>query len=191
MTKQLYLIGAKPNPRGREELHGKPLLEALLGEFTDIQNKGTSDVSTEDVILQDTTFDHKGHPNPKPVTYWKGRRDIVIPAGKILRVHGGHEADAAKMRPEDRAGADVHAYREKDTFVLNDKEGDHLYVDIESTNGLIHVDDASYRPHPPKGQRLVRKGDLLVPVDAGEASQGGVHIPPSRKPIAGAPGRFA
>jgi hypothetical protein len=38
---------------------------------------------------------------------------------------------------------------------------------------------------------LVRKGDWLVPVDAGEASHGGVHIPPTRKPIAGAPGRFA
>jgi len=191
MSKPLVIIGAKPNPRGRDELHGKPLPEALLGEFTDIQNEGRVDVSTEDVILQDTTFDAHGHPNPKPVTYWKGSKNVIVPAGKVLRVHGGHEAEAGKMRPEDKVGADVHAYREENTFVLNNKEGDHLYLDIQTSSGLVKVDNAAYRPHPPEGQRLVRRGEWLVPVEAGEAADGKVHVAPTRKPIAGQPGRFA
>ena len=83
----------------------------------------------------------------------------TLQPGKTVRVHSGSGPDSV-IRDEDRRGADIHLFTDKD-YVWNNKEGDTpaLYNPVTK----VTLDSASYDPNPPEGEVLVRSGGKLVP----------------------------
>jgi hypothetical protein len=58
----------------------------------------------------------------------------------------------------------VHAYAEKNQFVLNNLCGDRITLFwVDADNKAHFLDAADYDPNPPEGAILVRRGDRLVP----------------------------
>ncbi len=183
----LKIVGAKPKPLGSSitQHHHNPA--KLLAEFADIKNVGSHNVSLEGIRLANTTFDHDGKPH-KIRVYWTGSNLTVLSPGQVVRVHTGKSKDAALMHPEDRNGADHHAYAESGDFILNDKEGDKLYLYASSNEPF---DSAYYKPNPPAGSYLVRRGDELVLLSAEGALASIPPITSNKKPVLGHSGRAA
>lgn len=80
-------------------------------------------------------------------------------SGRTVRVHSGSGPESA-IRQEDSAGADYHLFTMRD-YVWNNRQGDSPTLFDTTLNQ--NVDQASYNPHPPEGQVLVRSGNKLIP----------------------------
>jgi len=154
---KLIIQRAKPNPAGKDTNRHKPLAAQLLGETVDIENTDTKPVNLGKCRLAHTEFDAQGRAKPQPVIYWTGAA-IELKPGEMVRIHTGKSKDVAEMHAEDKNGVHHHTYAESHSFVLNNKEGDKLYLYSETAL----LDSASYDPAVGEGVTLIRKGDKLV-----------------------------
>jgi hypothetical protein len=167
---KLTIVKCKPNPTGKDKDKEKPLASQLLGETVDLKNEGDATISLSKCRLAHTKFDTNGDPEPKPAVYWQGA-SLQLKPGQTVRIHTGKSAEKDKMRSEDQLGVDYHSFSEKGTFVLNNKEGDKLYLYEEVTDGKLSlVDSASYDKEPPEGVTLTRVGAKLIPPTKGSTS---------------------
>lgn len=169
----MKLKSVKPNPIGKDKSEGKPIVTQLLGEWVVFQNEGSKAVNQGGLALAHTEFDTSGKPKPEPVIYWRGDSGKYINPGDTVRVHAGRSSDAGKMSSEDADGVTHHAFSGEDRFVLNNKEGDTIYL-YEVTQGkYVLIDKAYYNQDPKSGAILVRSGDKFVEAPV-SASYGGV-----------------
>jgi hypothetical protein len=155
---RLTIIRIKPNPVGKDRVqHGNATPAQLAGEWVDFRNDTGADVSLDGASLWHLTY------APGRVREWEQVASFafILPAGKIARVHSGQRRDISVVRPEDRAGADLHVFTGKDAYVWNNEQGDTplLFKAAATTT----IDKASYDRNPPEGAILTRQGDKLVP----------------------------
>jgi len=90
--------------------------------------------------------------------------DRWLKPGEILRMHSGQRHDLSVLLPDDRTGADWHAFTGEDVFNYNHKEGDTLVLFEVATEAAI--DTVSYEPNPPEDVVLLRQGSKFVPAQA-------------------------
>ncbi|MEO8754635.1 MAG: hypothetical protein ABI624_18355 [Casimicrobiaceae bacterium] len=154
---RLTIIRIKPNPAGKDRpAHGGPSAAQLAGEWVDFRNDAGQDMALNGISLWHLAYTPGRQATWEKVTDFTG----TLPAGKIVRVHGGETRALSVIRPEDLAGADYHAFSGRDAYVWNNKQGDSPLLYVESTKQTI--DQTSYAPNPPEGAVLVRQGDQLV-----------------------------
>ncbi len=183
---KIKIIKAKPNPAGKDKNREKPLTSQLLAETVDLKNEGDVDVALEKCRLAHTKFDTNGNAEPVPAIYWKGA-DLRLKPGQTVRIHTGKSADEANMAAEDRSGVAYHSFAESGSFVLNNKEGDRLYLTQENSTGKSEsIDTTFYDSNPPEGETLIREGAKLVP-----AKLGGSTKPWSAPAVIGSSGKAA
>lgn len=157
----LKIVASKPNPTGRDTAGGRPLARQLQGEWVDIQN-----ISNTRVLLVSYSLDHTafspGCQNRQYAEYWSAKTAAYVAPGEIMRIHSGREADAIHMAMEDRIGAHIHAWTERNAFALNNGPcGDALTV-WHNAGSWVRVDVAEYDSYPPEGEVLHRIGGRLV-----------------------------
>lgn len=162
---KLQIWRAKPNPAGKDKSNGKPSARQLNGEWAEIKNTSATEVDLTNLQLSHTLYDENGNPEPKPEVYWTAKKGLKLSGNEVLRVHTGHEADG--LDSDDSTGADVHAYAEHGNFKLNNKEGDHLYLNRATP------DSAYYDPNVREGAVLTRVGEKLVDIQAGGSGEQG------------------
>jgi len=164
MSKALQIIQAKPNPLGKDKTgSGQSKPEQLLGEWVDVKNIGTELISFSSMTLNHTLFDSRCQSTNRTENYWSGGPEQFLP-GQVIRVHTGKISDKHLMAEADRAGVDWHGYANRDNFVLNNRCGDRLHVTWPDANGRAASDVTYYRPNPPEGAVLRRRGEVLEPV---------------------------
>jgi hypothetical protein len=160
---KLYIYRAKPNPAGKDASHHHAKPEQLLGEWVDLQNTNNYSVSLGGLSLDNQEYDHSCIVTNKYSTYWRGSYLNVVGPGQIVRVHTGKSADQWSMKVEDRNGADLHVFAEREWFVLNNRCGDCVTLWSQDSEQKFHREDsASYDPNPPDGAVLMRSGDKLI-----------------------------
>ena len=162
MTK-LTTWRAKPNPAGRDKIHGVPTAKQLNGEWAEIKNTSAATMDLSGLQLSHTLYDKEGRPEQKPEVYWTAKKGLQLTANGVLRVHTGHQSGGLNL--EDEAGADQHAYAEHGNFKLNNKEGDKLYLSTSTP------DSAYYDQNVREGAVLTRVGDKLVDLQAGNSGE--------------------
>lgn len=166
MSKALQIIQAKPNPFGKDKTgSGQSKPEQLLGEWVDVKNVGTEPITFSSMTLNHTLFDSRCQSTNRTENYWSGGGEQLLP-GQVIRVHTGKISDKHLMAEADRAGVDWHGYANRDNFVLNNRCGDRVFVTWPDAYGRPASDAAYYRPNPPEGAVLRRRGDVLEPVSA-------------------------
>jgi hypothetical protein len=158
MMANLQFSKIKPNPAGKDRgQSGQTPASQLAGEWVDIKNISSSPVSMDGLELYHLAY-AAGATQGKwdKVTSFTG----TLPSGSTVRVHSGSGPDSV-IRPEDRAGAEYHAFTRRD-YVWNNRQGDSPL--LFSPTLKQNIDQASYDPFPPEGQILIRSGSKLVPV---------------------------
>ena len=85
----------------------------------------------------------------------------IVRPGQTLRVHSGRVRDLSVVRAEDLAGAELHAFTGRDTYIWNNANGD--TAGIWQPAREVWIDRAEYMPYPPEGVILVRSGAMWVP----------------------------
>lgn len=158
----------KPNPTGKDkDRSGRAGASQLAAEWVDIKNPGDGPVSLTNVKVYHLAFVNGKASNWDLVMSLQGQ----LGAGKVLRIHSGSGPESV-LRPEDRAGADHHLFRNADVYIWNNAEGDMSRITVTSNGSEQDVDKASYDPRPPEGVVLVRSGDKLVPSGVGAYAYG-------------------
>jgi hypothetical protein len=166
MSKALQIIQAKPNPFGKDKTSsGQSKPEQLLGEWVDVKNFGTEPIQFSTMTLSHTLFDDKCQTANQTEKYWTGGTEQLLP-GQVIRIHTGKLSDRHLMAEVDKVGVDWHGYANRSNFVLNNRCGDRLFIAWPGTNGKTTTDATYYRPNPPEGGILRRRGDVLEPVSA-------------------------
>lgn len=164
MSWQIEIHRAKPNPVGKDRSQHGVSDEQLLAEWVDLKNVGDTGVQLSILNLANLEFEAGCRAKSAPVIYWTGPSNGVLLPGQIVRVHTGKSSAAWRMRQEDQAGVQLHAYAEKGNFVLNNKCGDVLSVWWKGSDQKWNKDDeAEYDPNPPDGAVLVRRSTKLIP----------------------------
>lgn len=162
---RLTIIRIKPNPAGKDRArHGNATPAQLAGEWVEFRNDTGSAVSLDGVSLWHLTYAPGRDREWEQVVGFA----FVLPAGQIARVHSGQWRDLSVVRPEDQAGADLHVFTGKDTYVWNNEQGDMPLLFKAATKTTL--DKASYDPNPAEGAILTRQGDKLVSSFARAAS---------------------
>lgn len=160
----LVIIRSKPNPSGKDVSGHHPLSTQLLGEWVDVRNDGPSAVTLAGVYLANECFSGACE-RTKTQTYWDGSSVRYFAPGQVLRVHTGRSADQIYMHASDRLGADIHAFAESSSFILNNRCGDKIALWMKRPDGSWHplpIDSATYDPNPPDGKVLQRMGGRLL-----------------------------
>jgi hypothetical protein len=166
MSKALQIIQAKPNPLGKDKTgSGQSKPEQLLGEWVDVKNIGTESIQFSSMTFNHTLFDSRCQSTNRTEKYWSGGPEQLLP-GQVIRVHTGNISDKHLTAEADRAGVDWHGYANRDNFVLNNRCGDRIFVTWPDANGRAASDVTYYRPNPPEGAVLRRRGEVLEPVSA-------------------------
>lgn len=166
MSKQLQITQAKPNPIGKDKTSsGQAKPEQLLGEWVDIKNVGTEAVRFSSMNVSHTLYNDKCQTTGRTENYWSGD-DKDLLAGQTIRVHTGNFRDKHLMAEIDQRGVEWHGYANRDNFVLNNRCGDRITVTWLDSYGRQVSDSAYYRPNPPEGAILRRRGEVLEPVSA-------------------------
>lgn len=166
MSRALQIIQAKPNPFGKDKTSsGQSKPEQLLGEWVDVKNIGTEPIQFSSMTLNHTLFDSRCQTNNQTEKYWWGGNEQLLP-GQVIRVHTGKLSDKHLMAEADRVGVDWHGYANRENFVLNNRCGDRIFVTWPDANGRTASDVTYYRPDPPEGAVLRRRGDVLEPISA-------------------------
>jgi len=154
----LQITKIKPNPTGKDRSRaGATPASQLAGEWVDFKNTSSSPVKLDGVDLY-----HLAYSSGEAQGHWDQvtRLTGMLAAGQTVRVHSG-SGPASVIRPEDLAGAEHHVFTNRD-YVWNNRQGDSPTL---FNSGLRqNIDQASYDPHPPEGQVLIRSGSKLVPV---------------------------
>ncbi|MFL6281544.1 MAG: hypothetical protein ACJ74Q_00085 [Pyrinomonadaceae bacterium] len=137
----------------------------MLGEWVEVKNICTESISFSSMTLNHTLFDSRCQSTNRTENYWSGGPEQLLP-GQVIRVHTGKLSDKHLTAEADRAGVDWHGYANRDNFVLNNCCGDRIYVTWPDANGRAASDVTYYRPNPPEGVVLRRRGEVLEPVSA-------------------------
>ena len=152
----LQITRIKPDPAGKDRnRYGQTSSSQLAAEWVDVRNDGATAVNLAPIELWHRAYHHGQNPTWERATTFTG----TLQPGKTVRVHSGSGPDSV-IRDEDRHGADHHVFTRKD-YIWNNKEGDTPALYNRTTQTTI--DSASYDPHPPQGEVLIRSGDKLVP----------------------------
>ena len=94
----------------------------------------------------------------------------MLKPGQILRIHTGRHRDKGLMSKADHAGADWHAYAERDDFALNNRCGEIVVVTWQDEEGRTFTDSASYAPHPAV-DAILRRADHQLTMEEVEATK--------------------
>lgn len=149
----------KPNPAGKDKTRYGSLSAAQLGgEWVDVRNSGSSSVNTTGVGLWHLAYPASGGKAEYRLVC--NLPDCTLKPGEVLRVHAGQRRDLSVLNPEDRSGADWHAFTGEDAYVWNNREGDAPTLYEQAAKAAI--DSASYDPYPPEGTVLYRQGAKLI-----------------------------
>jgi hypothetical protein len=152
----LQIIRIKPDPAGKDRnQYGQTGSSQLAAEWVDFRNDGATAVNLAPIELWHRAYHHGQNPTWEQAMTFSG----TLKPGKTVRVHSGSGPDSV-IRDEDRRGADHHVFTQKD-YIWNNKEGDTPALYNRTTQ--VTIDSASYDPHPPQGEVLVRSGSKLVP----------------------------
>ena len=166
MSKALQITQAKPNPFGKDKTSsGQSKPEQLLGEWVDVKNIGTEPIQFSSMTLNHTLFDSTCQTTNRTEKYWWGGDKQLLP-GQVIRIHTGNFKDKHLMAEADKVGVEWHGYADRDNFVLNNRCGDRIFVIWPDANGRTASDVTYYRPDPPEGAVLRRRGDVLEPISA-------------------------
>jgi hypothetical protein len=130
----------------------------------DLLNNNNHAVTLGGVGLAHQEFSGNCVPKDTYTVYWEGTGDDTLLPGQIVRVHTGRHRDLAAMLQEDWKGAHLHAFAERDWFVLNNQCGDVISLWSKDSQGqwAILEDKARYSKNPREGAILTRSGDMLV-----------------------------
>jgi hypothetical protein len=150
----LQIIKAKPNPAGKDRIGNFSPQSQLAGEWIDIKNTGQQDENLKNINLYHYAYLIVGG-EWEIVTDFSG----ILAAGKIMRIHSGHEIPAGQMDIEDFVGADYHVFSNKDYVWNNDKKD---YPRIWNSATKQWIDKTYYDAFPPEGKILQRVNDKLI-----------------------------
>lgn len=153
----LYIIKAKPNPRGKDRLGSSVPNQQLAGEWVDFKNSSLRSLSLNNVLLQHIAYKN-GYPNGLWETACNFNGDLQ--PGKVVRVHSGGEIDLALLKYEDLVGADYHVFT-GNSYIWNNNRSDSPRLVVRLNGNNKEVDMATYRAYPAEGKILVRLGNLL------------------------------
>ncbi len=152
----LKIQQAKPNPSGKDRLGRYAPPQQLAGEWIDIANIGSTQVSLSDLHVY-----HKAYRGSdwewEEVVYLFSRLSS-LPVGKIVRVHSGSNIHLSQLMSEDVHGADYHVFTGKN-YVWNNNQADKPTIYNSALREF--VDQAWYDTNPPEGIILKRRGDKL------------------------------
>lgn len=166
MSRALQIVQAKPNPLGKDKTSsGQAKPEQLLGEWVDVKNVGTEPIRFSSMNLFHTLFDSRCQSTGRTDNYWSGGDEQLL-SGQVIRIHTGRISDKHLMSEADRQGVDWHGYANRDNFVLNNRCGDRITITWTDAYGRTVSDAAYYRPNPPEGAILRRRGEVLEPASA-------------------------
>lgn len=158
MVKTLQIIRLKPNPVGKDRSGNGATATQLGGEWIDTRNTGHAAADRAGVAVY-----HRAYGPASPQGRWERVTSLAgrLDPGRMLRIHAGRFRDLSVLRPEDRAGADLHTFTGEDAYVWNNRERDAALLWLIASS--VEVDQAAYDRDPPEGVVLVRVGSGLLP----------------------------
>ncbi|MGH7273183.1 MAG: hypothetical protein ACREIQ_01825 [Nitrospiria bacterium] len=150
----LWVSQAKPNPLGKDRLHGFTPPRQLAAEWIDIKNIGPDSAALSKIHLNHIAYQSG---------CLGGKSEYVITlAGtlapdEVMRVHSGGAIPLHEMNQEDVGDVAWHLFTGKH-YIWNNACGDMVGL----WDGQVWIDKTWYDPYPPEGRVLVREGDKLV-----------------------------
>jgi hypothetical protein len=135
------------------------LFHGKLGEWVDVRNEGSVSARVGGLCLY-----HLEHPSPggePEYGFVVTLPECSLRPGEILRVHSGPQRELSVLYPEDRTGADQHAFTGGEAYLWNRREGDTAILYAVATKET--TDSVSFDPNLPEDDVLWREGAKLVP----------------------------
>ncbi|OGI43183.1 MAG: hypothetical protein A2593_00185 [Candidatus Moranbacteria bacterium RIFOXYD1_FULL_44_9] len=155
----LYVVRGKVNPIGKDRRGLLTPPKQLHAEWVDVKNTSGVNLQMLGTKIADHTFNGLCNYQGKRIVY--AFPNWIMPAGTTVRIHSGDTVPVNLLPPQDRDGADWHAFTGRD-YVWNNVCGDTVEIVTGDLNVLL--DKASYDPRPKEGAILVRLGNKLIPI---------------------------
>lgn len=158
----LQITQAKPNPLGkdRKTVFGIPK-QQLAGEWFDIKNTGSVNVSMKGIKVQHVAYSDNGPCWSDAYIFQPVQvlTTLTLKPGEIWRIHSGGLLSITELLSVDRDGAHYHKFTGKN-YILDNKRVDGIRVCTAVTEQVL--DEVFYDENPIEGKILKRFGKKLI-----------------------------